>query len=380
MTSVIHHGNPGSYKTFAIIQRVLIPALIQGRTIATNIRGFDSLEKIQIEFDIVLPKEAEIIYVNPDETKHKPVHTMARWWHWLPEGALLAIDEGQKVYPTRLRSLSEFDYQGDKTNLPVSCEQAFDEHRHHNWDIYISTTNIAKVHKEIRQVAEVAYRHRDLSNLMPFSQHKWKEVAHDPENSGKSVSHVISSATHKADKRVFNCYKSTKTGKAKQSNEDRSILGNGRLRFIGITLLCAVFILVYNGCDYYQKRSNKIQEIKSSEISNQRHQTSEFISADFTGDKLRTQINDTTGRDDLMYVYHLIIRDKKISNVANFVVSDEYQNMKRFYDVRFTKIDNCHYYLDDRNITLICKPLERFDARNERRESNASFLASKFDI
>ena len=46
MTAVIHHGPPGSYKSFAIIQDVVIPALIQGRTVVTNIRGLNNIDRI----------------------------------------------------------------------------------------------------------------------------------------------------------------------------------------------------------------------------------------------------------------------------------------------------------------------------------------------
>ncbi len=66
---------------------------------------------------------------------------MARWFHWLPQGALLVIDEGQKIYPTRLKNLKEFDFYTDEESeqwRPKTLEEAFDQHRHFNWDIYIN--------------------------------------------------------------------------------------------------------------------------------------------------------------------------------------------------------------------------------------------------
>lgn len=100
MTFVIHHGNPGSYKTFTLVQRIGLEALKQGRVIGTNIRGFCDIEKIKEEFDIDIPDSSQIIYCDPDLNKAKSRFTMARWFHWLPQGALLLMDEGQKIYPT----------------------------------------------------------------------------------------------------------------------------------------------------------------------------------------------------------------------------------------------------------------------------------------
>ena len=250
MTAVIHHGPPGSYKTFALIQRVIIPALKKGRTVCHNIRGLNSVERIANAMEIELPPEAKLIAVEHDS--QAGFEYMAKFFQWAPVGALIVMDEGQRVYPTRLRSLAEFDTPSDERETlesgvqrPWNVENAFDQHRHMNWDIYISTTNVAKIHKEVRAVVEYAFRHRDMAGVLPWYKNKWREFKHDAESSGKAVSHYIGAPVlYTADSRVFDCYQSTATGKAKGSNENKSLFSDPKLRiFIGITVLAVAYFI-----------------------------------------------------------------------------------------------------------------------------------------
>tara|TARA_R110000868_G_scaffold34671_2_gene125016 strand:+ start:1155 stop:2450 length:1296 start_codon:yes stop_codon:yes gene_type:complete len=252
MTAVIHHGPPGSYKTFALIQRVIIPALEQGRTVCHNIRGLNSVDRIASAMGIDVPPEAKLICVKHDS--EEGFQHMARFFQWAPVGALIVMDEGQRVYPTRLRSLAEFDTPDDQRETfgtgiqrPANVENAFDQHRHMNWDIYISTTNVAKIHKEVRSVVEYAFRHRDMAGVLPWYKNKWREFKHDAESSGKSVSHYIGTpALYSADARVFSCYQSTATGTAKGSNENKSIFADPKLRIFGAIALLALIYFFYS--------------------------------------------------------------------------------------------------------------------------------------
>ena len=145
---------------------------------------------------------------------------MGTFFHWAPVGALILMDEGQRVYPTRLRSLNMFDctppratgFVDEHTGVEEdieTVEEAFDCHRHMNWDIYISTPNIAKIHKEIRQVAEFGYRQKDLSSVSTILAKflgDIKRVKHNAEKSGDSESHALSSTTHRINKKAFDCY------------------------------------------------------------------------------------------------------------------------------------------------------------------------------
>ncbi|WP_372832504.1 zonular occludens toxin family protein [Pontibacterium sp.] len=262
MTAVVHHGPPGSFKSFGTVQRAMIPALEKGRTVVTNIRGFESLERIEEAMGCKLPASAEIIFVEADSAKG--FDAMARFFHWVPKGALIAIDETQRVWSKkRNRDLKKFDlvltdadgelrseesikrdcplWDGDY-DRPETVENAFDQHRHYNWDIYLTTPNIAKVHDEVRTVVEVAYRHRGMGAILPWWKNKWKEFTHDAETSGKQLSHYMGSPkTYKADQRVFACYQSTKTGKAKGTSEARPLYRDPKLQMV----FGAIFLILF---------------------------------------------------------------------------------------------------------------------------------------
>ena len=280
MTAVIHHGPPGSYKTFALVQRVLIPALEAGRVIVTNIRGFNDIEKIRLTLGVTIPESAAIYYLEPDI---EGFEEMARFFHWVPAGALIAMDEGQRVYPTRDKNFKHLDLQESQiiydnkgeplldietkkyVTRPLTLENAFDQHRHFNWDIYISTPNISKIHGEIRSVVEWAYRHRNVSGLLPWYKNKWVEFRHDSETSGKSLAHYSGTPKkYKADFRIFDCYQSTATGTAKNSNENISIFRDPKLRVLLVVICVAVGFVVWNGIAAYERVTAKTKSAPKS--------------------------------------------------------------------------------------------------------------------
>lgn len=271
MATVIHHGPPGSYKSFALTQRFAIPALVEGRTLVTNVRGLNDLDLIIEQFpDLEFSQDAKIIFVDTGTAQGRL--RMAQWFHWIPVGALVLIDEVQQIYPMRrdfkLESLDKFTpLEGEVIDdsmlvepRPYDIFVAFDKQRHYNWDLYCSTTNIAKVNKEIRQVADWAYRHRDLSGLLPWKKNTWVEHQHDPESSGKAASSTVGTPQqYKADTRVFKCYASTATGEHVKSNTTKSILKDQKiLLMVGIVVVCLIIAAFA-----YNRRFNKPQALPS---------------------------------------------------------------------------------------------------------------------
>jgi len=272
MTAVIHHGPPGSFKSFGTIQRAIIPALIKGRLVVTNIRGFDSIEKIENAMGVEIPPESQLVYVDADS--EKGFEAMRRFHHWVPDGALIAIDEVQRVWSKkRHRDLKQFDlkltdHEGEYLDAeviqaahpmwdgsydrPETLETAIDQHRHNNWDIYCTTPNISKVHPEVRETVEVAYRHRAMGALLPWWRNKWKEFTHDAETSGKSLSHYLGSPKpYKADTRIFATYKSTKTGKALGTSESRPIYRDPKLQMVFGALAILTVSFVHSAINFY---------------------------------------------------------------------------------------------------------------------------------
>lgn len=240
MTTAIIHGDPGSYKTSTLISDFLVPAIQKGRVVVTNIRGVKTPEEIAEIYNFDLPDTAQIILVSFDQVGFEQ---MARFFHWAPAGALILMDEGQRIYPTRLRSFSEYDLlTTSEDGRPRSVEDAFDSHRHMNWDIYISTTNIGKVHKEIRAVAEFGYRHKNMASIFAFMKGRYKKVTHNAENSGTALSHEITSAIIKIDPRCFNAYNSTATGKVKDTESAKSVSPFSRPK---VQIIFLLFLVIF---------------------------------------------------------------------------------------------------------------------------------------
>lgn len=240
MTTAIIHGDPGSYKTSALISDYLVPAVKAGRVVVTNIRGVKTVEEIAEIYGFELIDTAQIILVEFNEAGFEK---MARFFHWVPEGALILMDEGQRVYPTRLRDFKPYDLLNPTDERrPRSVEDSFDSHRHMNWDIYISTPNISKIHKEIRSVAEYGFRHKNMATVFSFMRGRYKRVTHIADNSGTAIGHAISAGLRKIDKRAFDVYQSTATGKTKDSASAFSFFKQPKI----LLVLCILGYSVWN--------------------------------------------------------------------------------------------------------------------------------------
>lgn len=237
MTTAIVHGDPGSYKTSSLVNDYLVPAVKSGRVVVTNIRGVKTPQEIADIYKFDLPDTADIILVPFDQAGFE---MMARFFHWVPLGALILMDEGQRVYPTRLRDFKVYD-NAQHADRPKTVEDAFDSHRHLNWDIYISTPNISKIHKEIRAVAEYGFRHKNLATVFSFLQGRYKRVVHIAENSGVAVSNTVSATIKKMDKRCFDVYQSTATGKAKDATSSVSLFKQPKVIFLMLIVVYSIW-------------------------------------------------------------------------------------------------------------------------------------------
>jgi len=274
MATAIHHGPPGSYKSFTLVQRIAIPELKAGRTIITNIRDFDDLDRIKAAYPgEAFDDKAKIIHLKDTEANRLK---LAKFFHWAPPGALILIDEGQRIYPKRrdfkLEALDHYtpvegeaiealrDKHGDLVPRPEDIWTAFDMQRHWNWDLYISTPNIDKIHDFIRQVADWGYRHRSLDGVLPWMKGTWYEHQHDPEFSGKSPSHCVGVPTkYKVDRRAYHCYSSTATGAHSETKTGRSIFQDPKLRLIALVL---VGVLSWAGYNLHVKlHTPKVSEV-----------------------------------------------------------------------------------------------------------------------
>jgi len=247
MSCAIHHGGGvGTYKTFAVIQRHAIPELKKGRTVISTIRGFDSCRVIEAVLDIELHRDSKIIFVDLETTEG--IEKIRRFWEWVPEGAFIIIDEAQLIYPKSKR-VSTYDYPArdgmsseqtaEVDNRPHGFVHAFTMQRHFNWDLVIITPNVKMLVPEIKEVSQVAYEHKYMGGLIPWAKHGWREIQHNPLETGKGSAHPP--VRYTADRRIYKVYKSTKTGNHSRSQSERSIFANPK---IISTFLIAIFALV----------------------------------------------------------------------------------------------------------------------------------------
>jgi len=234
MSIKIHHGPPGSYKTSGAVQDDIIRWAMAGRTIVTNVRG---LSKERILENIECGEGFDLVNVNTDTTEEK-VH-FARWFHWVPIGCALLIDEVQRIYPpASTRSELEKHANTKDADRPPDVWFAFEAHRHYNWDLVLTTPNIKRVASFIRECSEAAYYHVNKARIgIPG---RYVEAMHDPSTNGNTESSQIDVVVKKIKPATFQLYESTATGEVKDTEAGRSIFKNPKViafaLFLGIML------------------------------------------------------------------------------------------------------------------------------------------------
>lgn len=240
MSIKIHHGPPGSYKTSGAIQDDFIRVAKEGRPVVTNVRGLDSEERVRAVLG-KLPDTFKIIHV--DSSKQAGKDKLARYFHWAPKNAFFIIDEAQYVWPKKWKpkDIEKLDYPGgidaaDRDDRPPDFITAFDMHRHHNWDMVLTTPKITKLHEDIRGAAEVAYKHVNRAIVGGCG---YNEAQHLAEDNGGSSSHIIV-RKKRIKKRVFKLYKSTATGDHRDTTAGQHWLKDPRILFLFAVLACSI--------------------------------------------------------------------------------------------------------------------------------------------
>lgn len=245
MAIKIHHGPPGSYKTAGAMADDFLREAKAGRVVVTNVRGV-SRERTLEEFP-ELPASFDVIFV--DDKTAEGRHRWATWFHWVPPGAFIFVDEVQDIWPKRWREsdIRQLDYPGgiEKASAdgrPKDWEQALDKHRHMNWDMTLTTPSYAKVRDDIKGIADMAYKHKDLA-LLGFTG-RYVEGAHAADDSGKSASDFVNIQRKKVPPYVFKLYDSTQTGRFTFTKSGFNLFKNPRVAMLlGIVLLCIGYVV-----------------------------------------------------------------------------------------------------------------------------------------
>lgn len=234
----IHHGPPGSFKTSGAMGDDFLREAKAGRVIVTNVRGV-SRERVLEEFPD-LPETFDVIHV--DDKSSEGRQKWATWFHWMPHGAFIFIDEVQDIWPKSWReaNIRALDYPGGvdqatKDDRPKDWEQALDKHRHYNWDMTLTTPSYSKVRDDVKSIADMAYKHKDLA-LLGWSG-RYIEGAHAADDSGKNASDFVNVQRKKVPPYVFKLYDSTATGVHSTTKSGFNLFKNPRIAFLLVVLV-----------------------------------------------------------------------------------------------------------------------------------------------
>jgi len=191
-------GVPGSGKSLALVKRYIIPSLIKGRRIYTNVDGLNDPSPnpfiLALAFASGVPPEdvEKLIFEIPSKGFNEVLKNM-------PGGSIAVIDEAQVFWNAR-------DYSSDnnKSILPY-----FQKHRHYGHDVILATQHFEQLDSGIRRLSEVHYRLKRMKNI-GFS----KVIKVGVYNQGLTIeSKPVATEAWSIDKSIFGCYKSYENNK-----------------------------------------------------------------------------------------------------------------------------------------------------------------------
>ncbi|HFH4190278.1 TPA: zonular occludens toxin domain-containing protein, partial [Pseudomonas aeruginosa] len=127
---------------------------------------------------------------------------------------------------------------------PMGWLDAWTRHRHFNWDIILTTPNIAYIRDDIRMTAEKAYLHSNLAVI--GIRGRYKESQHSAQDNKPPARDVIVEIK-KIRQETFALYESTATGSVTDTIAGKSLFRQPKiLLFMAIPAL-AIGSVVYDG-------------------------------------------------------------------------------------------------------------------------------------
>jgi zona occludens toxin len=330
MSTKVFHGAPGSYKSSTAMWFEIVPALRSGRVVVTNLQGIKDLEEIQRELKEVFPSTARLLRISIGNDLGMLL--MRNFFHWLPIGALIFLDEIQDIYPNdKSFKASDYDYKGEglfdehlppefkeiyhneqrqiKSNIniedylddigeslfdereylryPRTLRECFMRHRHYNWDILIATPDIKEIASFVRSVCEVAYHHSSKDAIpIPYYKRRPRICEHSPKTNGTSVAKNDIISFKKVPLDVFKLYKSTATGKTTKSGAGQSPITPSII--VGFAFIVAY--LVYMVFFFFDDESDKTIEPLPNSLPNEIPQGSKASAAAVQDSSLPVQV------------------------------------------------------------------------------------------
>ncbi len=296
MAIKIHWGANGAYKTSGAIQDDAVPALLAGRVIVTNIRGFtlDRVYKVYPD----LPETAQIINLDLDSLEE--LEKMRNWFTWAPLGAFIIFDEAQLVFPKswREKDLENFDYPGGmeaakEANRPYCWLDAWTRHRHFGFDIVLTTPNISYIRDDIRSTCETAYRHANLAVI--GIRGRYKEAQHDAQlNRPPEQGSIIQYKRIKPE--TFRLYGSTSTGEVRDTFAGQSLFKSRKI-LVFMALVTIALYVAGSGFNSSRFFGSGRTQVDGAHDSSARLDSTPDRSADSSSVRLRSvDLSDKQGR------------------------------------------------------------------------------------
>lgn len=223
---VFHEGLPRSGKSYEAVVRRLIPALLAGRRVFTNIAGVDH-ERIADAAPLPVEKVRELLHVLTDAQ-------LLQLWTLDLKNSLLVLDEVQNTW-------------GVKAKLPPEMVKFVAEHGHHGIDVILMSQDYKDVHVIWRRRIEVRQVTMKLTGI--GKQDSYSVTTY--RGKGQELYEKVSTKVVKYDPRYFGTYKSysdSDVSTAVLKDDRATVWGSGLFRYV---IPSALFVAVWGGIELW---------------------------------------------------------------------------------------------------------------------------------
>lgn len=203
MTVTLYTGHVGSGKSYEVVKSVILPALIAGRSVVSNIDGLDVEAILEYCGSRATAGVGALVVVDRMDVRKADFFPVRQGdgsyisSPWVELGALVVIDE------------CPFYWGTDKSILPAHLA-FFREHRHIvdadgvACDLVVVSQTVDAVHRSLKGLVEFSIDCRKLSAL--GLNRKYTTITY--ESSKRSARYIMGRSTQTYDKAIFPLYRS----------------------------------------------------------------------------------------------------------------------------------------------------------------------------
>lgn len=275
-----YSGLPGSGKSHSLVKHLIVPALIKGREVWTNIPIYDDKMTEKTGSTVTQIDITDITGIRGSGwTKQKPVWEKEPNDNWfldvLPKGAVLIIDEAWKIWPAGLRL----------DQIPEAHREFFSMHRHlvndhgETTSVALVTQDLKKISAAVRGDIDTTYRTRKLDVIGKSDSYMVDVFQGAAEGNRPSKQNLLrQEGPHKYDPEITGLYKSAtysetgEVGEEDRIDDRKNILQSGSFKAIKyavpamITLSILALLYAWNEFDDTTEIDAVVQASKPEQI------------------------------------------------------------------------------------------------------------------